>query len=190
MPETSQLLPIPKDSVIVDHPTAINRDEWEDVASEYRAAGYEVGLIESPLTGRILLWRKLLIPGSVAPKHQVDEALSAFDVHFHTDRHADLSKILRNNGGVFHAVDIAHVVGLVEVPMSAFPETRRSVLSISELTRAAAVLRQTYPDAADHEFIVTFTDGQDWPVIIRTETGALGVVISPRKENLGAEEAA
>lgn len=56
MSESERLTPA--GTTIVDHPTARTLADWRTVQREYEAEGYEAGIVTSPLTGQVLLWRR------------------------------------------------------------------------------------------------------------------------------------
>lgn len=54
----SQTYPdLPKGATFVDHPTARTLADWSRVQREYQAEGHRTGLVVSPRTGEVLLWR-------------------------------------------------------------------------------------------------------------------------------------
>lgn len=54
----SQIYPgVPTGASFVDHPTARTLADWTRVQREYEAEGYRAGLVVSPHSGEVLLWR-------------------------------------------------------------------------------------------------------------------------------------
>lgn len=112
---------------------------------------------------------------------ELEAVKDAFRIHFRTDSARPMRAT--SNGHRSIEVDIAHVNALVDVhAKSVFGNGAHAVYNLDHFLRAAAVIRDAYPD---RELFIAFSDDDHWPCVIRAKDGQYGVAVAPLTPNDG-----
>lgn len=107
---------------------------------------------------------------------EAENARDAYRTHFRTDR-AAARHPMSSNGHRVLDVDFAHVTALIDAHRhNAYGNGARAVYDLDTLLRAAAVIRDAYPD---EHLVIAFSTDDHWPCVLRPKVGQYGVAVAP-----------